>query len=125
MFSYYRRICAYKKPFEFVYGFKSQCTYVNESFYKLRVRLHSRQKNKIKSFSPFGNQLLPPSKTSLTAFPIMYPLRQKDICYCDPRCIISSSLMFGDIIMYIIRNNKLAHHIEEKNSQIENNIICI
>ena len=42
--------------------FKSQCTSINESIYKLEVHLHSRkiQSNKI---SPLQNDFLPPSKT--------------------------------------------------------------
>ena len=37
----------------------------------------------------------------------MYPLKQKILCDYDPRCIMSSGLMFDDIIMNIIRNKKL------------------
>ena len=44
----------------------------------------------------------------------MYPLKQKDLYDYDPRCIISSGLIFDYIIMDIIRNKKLARHNEEK-----------
>ena len=56
----------------------------------------------------------------------MYPMKQRDICDYDPRCIISSGLMFDDIIMGIIRNNEFPHPTEEKDflfTQIDNNII--
>ena len=68
----------------------------------------------MKKFPPLGNEFLPPfKKITFTNEHIMYPLKQKDICDYDPRCIMSRGLMFDDIIMNIIRNNKLAHHIEE------------
>ena len=61
----------------------------------------------MKTFPPFGNELLPPSKNiSLTDCPIMYPLKQKYLCYYDPRCIMSSGLMFYEIIVDIISNKK-------------------
>ena len=102
-----------KKPFDFAYEFKSQCTSINERFYKLEGCLHSIPKNKIKTFTPFGNEFLPPSKNiSLTACPIMYPLKQKYLCDYDPGCIISSGLVFDYIILNIISNKKLARHNE-------------
>ena len=129
IFSYYWRICVNEEPFEFAYGFKSHCTFINECSSKLEVCLNLRRKNNIKTFSPFGNEFLPPSKNiSLTAFPIMYPLKQKDICDYDIRCIMSIGLMFDEIIMNIIRNKKLAHPIEENYclfTHTENNIIYI
>ena len=48
-----------EKPFEFVYGFKSHCTSINELFYELEGYLHSRPKNKINTFPPFSNEFLP------------------------------------------------------------------
>ena len=56
----------------------------------------------------------------------MYPMKQKDLCDYDPRCIISSGLMFDDIIMYKIRNNEFPHPTEENDcifTHIEDNII--
>ena len=56
----------------------------------------------------------------------MYPMKQKDLCDHDPRCIMSSGLMFDDIIIDIIRNKKLAHPTEENDfifTHIGNNII--
>ena len=99
-----------EKPFEFAYGFKSHHTSINERFSELEGCLHSSRKNKIKTFTPFGTEFLPQSKNiSFTDFPIMYPLKKKDIYDYDPRCIMSIGLMFDDIIMNIIRNKKLAH----------------
>ena len=116
-----------KEPHDFMYGFKSKCTSINERLSKLEGCINSRRKNKSKTFPPFGNELLPPSKhISLTACPIMYPLKQKDLCDYYPRCILSSGLMFIYIIIYIMRNNKLAHPTEENDclfTQIENYII--
>ena len=65
-----------KKPFKFAYGFKSNCTPINERFSKLEGCLHSRPKVKGKTFPTFGNEFLPPPKTiSLTGYPIIYPLK--------------------------------------------------
>ena len=100
-----------KKPFEFTYGFKSNCTSINERFSKLEGCPHSILKNKINTSPPFGNEFLPPPKNiSLTYCPIMYPSKQKYICNYYPICIMSSGLMFDDIIMNIISNKKLARH---------------
>ena len=53
-----------KKPHDLMYGFKSQCTSINEPFYKLEGCLHSIRKNTSKTFPPIGNEFLPPSKIS-------------------------------------------------------------
>ena len=116
-----------KKSFEFAYVFNSHFTSINGNLYRLEGFLHSRPKNKIKTFPKFGNEFLPPSKNiSLIDFPIIYPLKQKYLYDNYPRCIVSSGLIFDDIIMNIIRNKKLARHNEEKYclfKNIENNII--
>ena len=105
-----------------MYGFKSQYTSINEQFYKLEGCLHSRRKNKLKTFPPFGNEVLPPSKNiTLTDYHIIYPMKQNYLYDYG-----SSGLMFDYIIMYIIRNNKLSHPTEENVclfTHIENNII--
>ena len=68
----------------------------------------------MKTFPPFDNEFLPPSKNiTLTDYYIMYPMKQRDICNYYPRCIISSGLLFDDIIIDIIKNNRLAHPTEE------------
>ena len=101
-------------PCEFMSGFKSHCTSINERFSKLGGFVHSRPKIKRNTFPPFSNEFLPPSKTiSLTVFPIPFPLKQKHLCNYDTRCIMSSGLMFDDIIMNIITSNKLERHNEE------------
>ena len=103
-----------EKPFDFAYGFKSYCKSINERFSKLEGFLRSRPNINRNIFTPFGNQFLPPSKTfPLKGYPILYPLKQKDLCYYDPRCIMASGLMFDDIIINIIRNKKLERHNEE------------
>ena len=100
-----------KENFEFKYGFKSYCKSIYKLFYKLKGNLHSRPKNNRKTFPLFGNEFLSPSyNISLTGFPIRYLLKHKDLCEYDPRCIMSSGLMFDDIIMNILRNKKLACH---------------
>ena len=56
----------------------------------------------------------------------MYPIKQKDICDYDPRCIMYSGLMYDEIIMNRIRNNKFPHPTEYTDCifrYIENNII--
>ena len=50
-------------------------------------------------------------------------MKQKDLCDYYSRCIMSSALMFDDIIMGIISNNEFPHPTKEKYFQIENNII--
>ena len=116
-----------KEPHDFMFGFNSQCTSINELLSKLEVCLHSRRKNKFKSFTPIGNELLPPSKNcTMKNYHIMYPMKQKDLCDYDSIFIISSGLMFDEIIMGIIRNNECPHPTEEIDclfKQIENNII--
>ena len=110
-----------------MYRFKSQCASINELFYKLEGCLSSRQKNKLKKFLPISNEFLPPSKNiTLTDNHIMYPMKQKNICEYYTRCIMSIGLIFDDVIMDIIRNNKLAHPTEENNflfTNIENKIV--
>ena len=44
-----------KKPFEFAYGLKYQCTYLNERLYKLEGCLNLRLNNKMKAFPNGGN----------------------------------------------------------------------
>ena len=40
-------------------------------------------------------------------------MKNKDLCDYDPRCIISSGLMFDDIIMGTIKRNVLSYHSTE------------
>ena len=102
-----------KKPFDFANGFKSHCTYSNKRFSELEGFLYSRPNNKRKKFPQFGNKFLPPSKNiSLAVIPIMYPSKHNYICDYYPRCIMSSGLMFDEIIMDIIRNKKLERQKE-------------
>ena len=42
---------------------------------------------------------------------IIYPLKQNDIFDYSPRFLISSGLMFDDIIMNIFRNKVLECHV--------------
>ena len=118
-----------KEPHDFMYGFKSQCTSINERLSKLEGCLHSRRKNKSKTFPPLGNEFLPPSKNiTLTNYHIMYPMKQKDICDYDTRCIMSIGLIIDDITMDILSNNELPHPTKENDcifTKIENNIIYI
>ena len=115
-----------KKQFDFAYGFKSHFTAINERLPKLEDCLQSRQRIQRNIFPPFGNESLPPSKTiSLTGCPIIYPLKKKDLCNYDHICLVSSVLMFYDIIMNILRNKKFECHNEEDDffTKIENNNI--
>ena len=102
-----------KTSFDIEYGFKSQCTSINERLFKLGDCLQSIQSNQRNIFPPFGNEFLPPSRNiSLKGCPIIYPLKQKDLCDYNPRCLISSDLMFNDIIINILRNKQLECHEE-------------
>ena len=97
-----------KKPFELVYGFKLHCTSVNDHLSKLEDCLRSRPNIHKNIFPPFGNEFLPTSRNILlTGRPILYSLKQKHLCDYNTGCIMSSGLMFNDIIMNIIRNKKL------------------
>ena len=53
-----------KKTHDFMYGFNSQCTSINEPFSKLEFYPRSRRKNKSKTFPLIGNEFLPLSKIS-------------------------------------------------------------
>ena len=53
-------------------------------------------------------------------------MKQKELCDYDTRCIMSSGLMFDEIIMGIIRKNEFPHPTEENDflfTHIDNNII--
>ena len=80
--------------------FKSQCTTINERFSKLLgcgILIFTSIKN-----------------ITLKKDHIIYPMKNKDLCDYDPRCIMSSSLMFDDIIMGAIERNELSHYTAEK-----------
>ena len=95
-----------KKQHDFLYGFKYQCISINERFSKLEGFLHSRRKNRLKTFPPLENKFLPPSKNiTLKKDHIFYPMKQKDLCDYDPVYIMSSGSMFDDIIMGTIKRN--------------------
>ena len=52
-------------------------------------------------------------------------MKQKDLCDYDPRCIMSSGLMFDDIIMGTIKRNEFPHPTAETDcvfTQIDFNI---
>ena len=55
------------------------------------------------------NSYLHQKISPLTNDHIIYPMKQKDICDHGPRCIMSSGLIFDDIIMGIIRKNEFPH----------------
>ena len=94
----------------------------------LEVYLHSRN-NKSKTFPPLQNKCLSPSKKiTLKSNYFIFPMKNKDICDYDPICIISSGLMFDDIIMGHINRNSLSHHTTENDcvfTQIVSHIIFI
>ena len=84
--------------------FKSQCKSINKRIYKLEVFLHLFKMN----FTSF-------QKNYLEKQSFYIPNGKKDICDYDPRCILSSSLMFDDIIMDNIKiivssHNHTAEH---------------
>ena len=79
--------------------FKSNCTSINERLYKLEVYLQSR-KIKSNTFTPLQKVFLPPSKKiTLKKSNTTFPMKNKDLCDNDPRCIMSCGLMVDDIIM--------------------------
>ena len=57
---------------------------------------------------------------------IIYTLEQKDICDYNHRCLVSSGLMFPDIIMNMIRNKVLEYYVvlvDRYFTNMENKII--
>ena len=59
---------------------------------------------------------------------IVYPMKQKDLCDYDRIRIMSSGLMFGDIIMDTININEFPHPTAETDfflTQTDSNIIYI
>ena len=61
----------------------------------------------------FGNAFLSLSKNIiLKDHIIIYPLNQIEVCDYNPRCFVSSGLMFDDIIMNMIGNKALEYHKE-------------
>ena len=86
--------------------FKSNCPSINESLKKLEVYLQSR---KIKSnrFSPLQKDFLPPSKIiTLKKSNTIFPMKNKDLCDYDHRCIMSCGFMVDDIIMDHIKRTQ-------------------
>ena len=84
-----RELVKTKKPFGLAYGFKSHCTSINERFYELEDCLQSRPNNQNKIIPTFCYELLPPSRNIiLKGRPILYPLKQKDLCDYNPTCIM-------------------------------------
>ena len=51
-------------------------------------------------------------KPTSKGHPILYPLEKNNICDYNLRCLLSSRLMFDEIIMDIIRNKVLEFHVE-------------
>ena len=104
-------------------GFKSQCTYINEQISKLEKYLHSRKTNS-KTFSPLLNDFLPLSKNiTLKSNHFIFPMKNKDICDYDHRCIMYSSLMFDDIIMDHIKRNVSSHSHTAENDYVFKHIV--
>ena len=77
----------------------------------------------------FQSEFLPPSKNiTLKKDHIIYPMKDKDLCDYDTRCIMSSGLMFDKIIMGTIKRNVLSHHTAKTDcffTQIVSHIIYI
>ena len=102
-----------KKRHYFLYGIKSQCASINERLSKLEACINSIRKNKLKTFTPLGNECLHPSKNITQKNDhISYPMKQKDLCDYNPRCIMPRGLTFDEIIMGIISKNEFPHTTE-------------
>ena len=64
-------------------------------------------KDKVQHISPLQKDFLPPSKTiTLKKNNTIFPMKNKDLCNHDPRCIMSCGLMFDDIIMDYMKRNQ-------------------
>ena len=104
-------------------GFKSQCISINEQISKLEVYLHSR-KNKSKTFAPLQKEFLAPSKKiTLKSNHFIFPMKNKDICDYNPRCIMSSGLMFDDIIIDHMKRMVSSHTHTAENDCVFTQIV--
>ena len=73
--------------------FKFNCPSINERLHKLEVYLQPR-KIKSNTFSPLQKNFLTPSKRiTLKKNNTIFPMKDKDLCDHDPRCIMSYGLM--------------------------------
>ena len=109
--------------------FKFNCPSINKRLNKLEVYLQSR-KTKSNTFSPLQKDFLPTSKTiTLKKNNTIFPMKNKDLCDHDPRCIMSCGLMFDDIIMdYIKRtqsSKKFKHGYDLVFTQMDTDMIYI
>ena len=78
-----------------------------------KVHFSPGGKKEKKDVSTIWKWILSPSKNViLKGHPIVYPLKQKEICDYNPRFFMSSGLMFHDIIMNMISNKALEYHQE-------------
>ena len=85
---------------------------------------------KSKTFEPLQKVFLPPSKTiTLKKNHIIFPIKNKDICDNDPRCIMSSVLMVDDIITDHIKTTQSSKEYTEEHdcvfTQIDTDMIYI
>ena len=65
--------------------------------------------------SPLQNNFLPTSKKiTLKSNHFIFPMKNKDICDYDPGCIMSSGLMFDNIIMDNIKLIQSSHNYTEE-----------
>ena len=78
-------------------------------------------------FPQFGDNFITLIKNYYSeGHPIIYLLKQKDKWDYNPICMMSSGLMFDDIIMNMIRNKVLEYHVAVVDSyltKMENTII--
>ena len=87
--------------------FKFNCPSINERINELEVYLQSR-KTKSNTFLPLQKDFLPPSKTiTVKKNNTIFPMKNKDFCDHDPRCIMSCGLVFDDIIMDYMKKNSI------------------
>ena len=73
----------------------------------------SLEKNKKIIYPPFGMHSYLHRKIILKGNPIIYALKKKYICGYNPRCFVSSGLLFDNIIVNMIRNKELECHKKE------------
>ena len=93
--------------------FKFNCPSINKRLNKLEVYLQSR-KTKSNIFSPPQKDFLPPSKkNTLKKKNTNFPMKNKDFCDHDPRCIMSCGFIFDDIIMDYMKRNQSSKKIKQ------------
>ena len=111
MYKLYQKSSEDKETIQFWIYIKSHFYSINERFSKFQCSCQYRKSQKRYIFTKSCIDFLTSSKNiKLNSKQIIYPLKQVDICDYTHRCIISSGLMFNDIIINLLSNKTEPTH---------------